>query len=553
MELYNGFSYDGWTRILNDPYYEKSLKKTVEIADTYIVNPPSRHTFSSMHLFVQTGDRRIFEESYNDLKGRVEILFMAYLITKNEKYLPHLCDAIWDVCNMESWGLSAHVPETESLDKRRCWLELCSCHIGRLFGEILMLISDILPELIVRRMKKEVRERIIESFEKYDFWWYTSENNWSSVCISGVLASYIYVADKDETLKMLPKMQKSAECYLKGFDSEGCCKEGYGYWGYGFRYFCLFAELLRNFTNGKINYFENPKVHAIAKFQEHMSINDKECIRFSDADAAFNPPLPLTHFLKKIYADVQIPSIPAPNNPLSLHEYFWCEPKFEHSDMRPQSHIFHENQWFIYRGEKYNFVCKAGSNSEPHNHLDVGSFMISSGGAVSFTDPGTAEYTRQYFDQSTRYNIAGPAARSHSVPIIDGSYQIKSSKKSQIFKQTPEEYAFSMEGAYNVDSLKTFKRHFICEKEKVIMIDSYVFSSMPKSIKERFVTLNEPIVETGKIRVKNTTLSFNPDKYSVSVTTETITRKSGKEELIYMIDLSVSDLSLNTEVTVEFY
>ena len=124
MELYNGFSYERWNKILKDPYYAASLSKIIEIAESYILNPPQRHTFSSMHLFVQTGDRRKFESSYNELKGRVEMFFMAYLISNDKKYIPHLCDAIWDVCNMESWGLSAHVPENEPLDKRRCWLEL---------------------------------------------------------------------------------------------------------------------------------------------------------------------------------------------------------------------------------------------------------------------------------------------------------------------------------------------------------------------------------------------------------------------------------------------
>ena len=501
---------------------------------------------------MQTGDRRKFESSYNELKGRVEMFFMAYLISNDKKYIPHLCDAIWDVCNMESWGLSAHVPENEPLDKRRCWLELCSCHVGRLFGEIIVLISDVLPEIIVRRMKNEVRERIIDSFQKYDFWWYTSDNNWSSVCISGVLASYIYVTDKSETLKMIPKMQSCAEYYLKGFDDEGCCKEGYGYWGYGFRYFCMFAELLRNYTDGEINYFENPKVHSIAKFQEYMAINDKECVRFSDADSKFNPPLPLTHFLKKIYPDLEIPSIPAPSTPLSLYEYFWCEPEFKGSHMNPKSHIFHETQWFIHRGEKYNFACKAGKNREPHNHLDVGSFMISSLGSVTFTDPGCAEYTRQYFDQSTRYDIPGPAARSHSVPIINGKYQVVSDVKSQIYVENPDEYAFSMEGAYDEATLKSLTRHFICERKRIVMKDKYTFLEMPESITERFVTLKEPILENGKVRVENTTLRFNPDKFSVSIKTEEIKRKSGAKELIYMIDLSVLKPMLNTEITVEF-
>ena len=68
-----------------------------------------------------------------------------------------------------------------------------------MFGEILALVGEEnLPEIIVRRMKSEVRERIIESYKRRNGWWSTATSNWAAVCICGVLGSYIYFAEKEE-------------------------------------------------------------------------------------------------------------------------------------------------------------------------------------------------------------------------------------------------------------------------------------------------------------------------------------------------------------------
>ena len=108
--------------------------------------------------------------------------------------------------------------------------------------------------------------------------------------------------------------------------------------------------------------------------------------------------------------------------------------------MHPKNKIFHDAQWFIYRSEPYNFVCKAGYKNEPHNHNDVGSFMVSKGGKVTFTDPGTGEYTRQYFN-AERFTILEPSSRSHSVPIINGCYQsFGVNEKADIFVEKENEY-----------------------------------------------------------------------------------------------------------------
>ncbi len=553
MKLYNGFTEEKWQRIKTDPYFEKTVSAIIKRADGYLNTPPAEIKYTDLHLFVLTGDRSQYETAYTNLRSRVSMFHLAYMLTEREEYLEALSNAIWTLCNLESWALPAHVSENEDMMVRRSWLELVSCNVGRMLGEVYATVGDKLPELVRRRIEFEVRERIFKGYESRSYGWSEGASNWSAVCIVGVLGAYLYIATPEEIEAQIPNMCKSADAYLRGFDDEGCCKEGYGYWHYGFIHFCMFAEMLKNYTNGKIDYFAIPKVHAIAKFQENMAINDKECIRFSDCSGQFAPDPSISHFLKGIYSDVQIPSIPAPTASISELTYLiWINPDLKDSTMCPKSMIYHESQWFIYRSEGYNFVCKAGSNDEPHNHNDVGSFMISKGGRVTFTDPGTGKYTRQYFNPAERYFNLEPSARSHSLPIIDGQLQIKKSGKSKIYKEGEREYAFSMENGYDIPNLKSLTRHFVCEDDGVVLTDSFVFENEPKSIVERFISLIEPVIEDGRVTVGDSVLTYDTAIFDIKLSSEISVRKNDTREPVYMVDLVAKELKKNVTFTFKF-
>jgi len=550
MKLYNGFTKEKWQRIKTDEYFAPLRSSTVTLAQKYISEPPAQIKFSEMHLFVTTGDRATYHRAIANLRSRIYTIFLAYMFTDDEAYIDPLCDAIWNFCDLESWALPAHVKEELPIDVRRSFVDISSSNAARRIAEIYAVMGDKLPPLVRRRIEYELRERIIRGYEDRDYHWKRVTNNWSAVCIAGVLGVYLYIATPEEIEAQLPAMQQTVGCFLDGFDDDGCCKEGYSYWLYGFKHFCLYAELIYNYTDGRINYFDMPKVHAIAKFQENMAINETDAVRFSDAKKEFKPDVALSHFLKNKYSDVQIPSLTVPESPMEFTEVLWIDPDLKDCKMNPESHIYHDSQWFIYRSEAYNFVCKAGSNNEPHNHNDVGSFMISKGGAVSFTDPGAGAYTRQYYSKTERYNVLEPSARAHSLPIINGIFQVKKDVKSTIYKEYEREYAFSMENGYEISTLKTLTRHFICEDSAVVLNDSFVFTEKPTSVVERFVTLIEPRVEKGRVFVENSILEYNPDLFDVSINTDICHRTGGVEEVLYMVDLCAK--KTDTEMTFTF-
>ncbi len=552
------FNDEKWEQVRTHPYYAKLRENNLTLAERYINTTPKERKFSELHLYVTTGNREIYQRVQSEYESRMTTFFLAYMITLDEKYLVHLADAIWSVCDMESWSIPAHVREDLSIAERRRNLDLCSTIIGFRMSEIVYFLGDKLPELVVRRARAEIRYRIIDSYKDATtkrYWWLKSTNNWSAVCIAAVLCTYMYAAEKWELDTQLPRMIDSAECYLSGFADDACCAEGYGYWNYGFSFFCVFASMLNEYTEGKINYFENEKVKKIARFQEKITLNEHQCVSFSDGGLEFRPYAWLSHFLKGVYPDLRIPSTPASVGGASPMRYvLWQNPDMTESSLNasePVSMSFEDTQWFIYRCNEYAFACKGGSNDEPHNHNDIGSFIVSKGGEVSFVDPCGGEYTQQYFS-AKRYEYTVTSSRGHSVPIINGQLQVTGKQKAKITAHTDTRYAFDMECGYGLSYLRRLNRDFVMEKYGVTLTDTYELDTDPESITERFVSLCPITVEKGRALCGNSVLLYDADLYDVSLKSEEVSRTGGRLETVYMLDLSVRKPSRNMTLVFKF-
>lgn len=554
--MFAAFNEKKLKEIRTHDYYANLRKKVIKAADEYMKTEPPIIKFSMIHLYVTTGNREQFEAVHSNYQARLQCYFLAYIITEDEKYIEPLADIIWNICDFESWSIPAHVKETLPIVVRRRNLDLCSCLLGHRLAEVLCYMGNKLPEVVYRRAKEEITYRIIDSFADYsdkEFWWYKVTNNWASVCISGVLGAYLCLADDDKIKEQLPRMIEIADHYLEGFEDDGCCVEGYSYWDYGFSYFCIFADLLRTYTNGEIDYFKNEKVHKIAMFQQNVLLNEKECISFSDSPTKFNPSAWLSHFLKGVYPDMQLPELPtecSAHGSSHLRMVFWTNPDVPTSAIKPMSHIFHNAEWFLYHGDGFAVAAKAGHNSEFHNHNDVGSFIISKNSKVTFCDLGVGEYTRDYYSDK-RYNIFLPSARAHSVPIINGEYQVEGKRKGGVIIEKENRFKLYMHNGYVIDTLKTATRDIECLHDGVRITDDFEFTEMPTSLSEHFVSLLPIEERDGRIVCGDSVLHYDNDLFDISFGTEIADRKGGKKDTVYYVDLTAKKLDKTMKFTIE--
>ena len=67
-------------------------------------------------------------------------------------------------------------------------------------------------------------------------------------------------------------------------------------------------------------------------------------------------------------------------------------------------------------------ALKGGNNGENHNHNDVGSYVVVSGGRAVLLDPGSEIYTARTFSRD-RYESPVLSSFGHPVPLVAGRLQ----------------------------------------------------------------------------------------------------------------------------------
>lgn len=529
-----------WDRIKKNAYHEGIVRETRACAARYLSEPISELAFGDFELFFTTGDRDTFERQYFDRRGRLSRLCTAYLLDGGDETLAALEDAIWALCGEYTWCLPACLGNIDIMDRRAMVealdkgftgaspreharvIDLFAAETGFAIAEALSLVGEKMHPLVVDRAKKEILRRIIEPYMEINtpFHWESGTGNWTAVCAGSVGGAAIYTVSDDAALaSILRKVTDSMERYLSGFTSEGVCTEGIGYWDYGFTFFMCFAELLCQRTGGRVDIMMGERQKTIAMFIQRCRVHDNLFPMFSDAwpNVTFN--MGLFEHLHRKFPEVEVPPDGHRRGAEDDHTYRFCSfirdfvwaegvktPREAGGDER-----FDEAQWMLSRSSKAPgtaFLAKGGSNGEPHNQNDVGSFHLYIGGELIFPDLGAGEYTRQYFGPE-RYELFNPGSQGHSVPIVSGQYQ-KTGKCYACKDYTSfaegglAGVSMDIAGAYGVDGLRSLKRTMRFDKDHCVfsLEDAYDMECAAPVI-ERVIlaSTTRPEVSGGEVRV----------------------------------------------------
>ena len=195
-KIFKEFNDEKWEQVRTHPYFAEYKENVIKKAAEFMEKEPPVLKFSILHRYAVDGNREVYEGMYENYFSRLQCFFAAYMITNDGMYLVPLADILWNICDMESWSIPAHVAENLPISERRSNLDLCSTIAGFRVAEVLHFIGDKLPELVVRRAMAELRYRVIDSYARATtkrYWWLKAENNWSAVCIGCFIAIMVLV------------------------------------------------------------------------------------------------------------------------------------------------------------------------------------------------------------------------------------------------------------------------------------------------------------------------------------------------------------------------
>jgi hypothetical protein len=524
-------------------------------------------TFSMWNEFQSSGNRLIFENAYFLRRKQLFSLVLSYLSEDDDKLIPVIEEKLWEWCELYSWELPAHFNMSKEAIKSgksnpEHTVALFAAESAFFFAEILYIIGDKLHELLVLRLENEIKRRVITPYKEGAFWWEDAKMNWSSVCAGSVGAAAIYlIKDNEELALILERVIKSMDAFVGAFDEDGLITEGLDYWSYGFSFFVYFSELLKERTNGSISLLnENEKIKKIAQLPQILQFPSNAFVNFSDAASKkWTGDYGLFSRLEKVL-NIKGYNYPEENNIFKDHTYrwaimvrklfWWSEDSIsEKSEVKTGMFLFSESQWLVDRRETESnefvaFAAKGGHNDEPHNHNDLGQFILHYHGHPIFIDIGAPEYLKQYFRNETRYDSLAASSIGHSVPIINKKPQMYGrDRHTELLscEEIDEKTYFNLQikEAYSCEELLSCERAFIWDYKnlQLILKDSFKFNKTDNEIQEVFISEIKPKqVESGVILIETdkccTELIYNT-KLECTIEKCSYNNHSGREAIIY--------------------
>lgn len=546
--------------------FREQYKNQVKIlADQMRDEPLPALTEDLFALFETTGNRLQYENVYFRRRKFLAVYGIAVCMFQRQEDVKKLAKVMEDICAEECWALPAHVNRKTDA-AWRVTVDLFASETAQALAELVSFVNVLLPK--EHRLPKELCIRVRDEIERRVFapffssspnygCWECSDHNWNAVCVGSIGSACIYLMEGKEEERLsgcLRRLCHSLAFYLDGFKDDGACMEGIGYFTYGMTYFVGFAEQLLHYSKGAINLFDNEKMRRIACFQQKMYFQSGKTVSFSDGEQAAKFRMGLTSFLARQYPEVRLPSassvdmgdsfvseLPVQGCLLAadfesdscyrfmglLRDYIWTEElptsgspqnisgtagtalPDDGSLMKRTSDARHDilpdAQWSICESAVGTAMAvKGGTNGEPHNHNDVGSFFYLAGDEFLLTDLGAGEYTKDYFGEG-RYHILCNSSLGHSVPIIGGSGQKAGAEyKASEFRAdgngtTLVEFA----GAYERGAVNRLVRetHFDLDTGVLTVLDAYDIPEETDSFTEQLVTQGEVSIAEHKVRI----------------------------------------------------
>lgn len=509
--------------VRNKPLYADFINKQLKFWDEKIEGQPIESLkYTEYKLYGVTGNRNIYEKSYFLRRCQLGVATVLSLIYPEEqKYIDYLHNLTFAILNEFTWCLPAHQPELLS-NTQKDYIDLFCCETGTAMAEVYALLGDRLAPLLRARIEKETEERIIRPFidkPRFPWWRVNYTGNWAAVCAGsiGMTAMLVHPECFDE---IKGEISEILERFLSGFSECGMCDEGTHYWGYGFGHFVAYADMVRIFTNGEIDYFKRDRVKDIATYIQRSFLSGQTAISFSDCPRNGTYYFGTVHKLKAEYPDdvkVYSPDFGTytdgcgrfcffTRSVIWLNEDYYFNPDEDNFSSEFYDHDF---QWLIKRTPNFGFAAKAGNNEEHHNHNDVGSFIVAKEGRQVFADLGGGTYNKQYGISELRYRQSEAASFYHSLPII-GAYGQRYGVQYKAVDVKYENGVFEqdMAPAYALPDLKSLKRSFTVTEDTVTVHDAFDYEGN-ETIIERFVLLDKAELSDGVIKTKNTVATFD--------------------------------------------
>ncbi len=442
--------------------------------------------------YSENGNRSRYEARWFAREKMFETLVSAEIAEGKGRFLPKIEKMLAAFCDQKSWVFPAHDGMVRGhngnlLGKAQS-VDLFASELAAHIACAVSGLRNRLDPALVRRVKDEAERRIFAPIRRdirfyatqggspkgapfcgYH-WWIDGKSNWNAVCWDNVVCAALgLIDDAADRALFVDGAVKSVDCYLAGFNDDGYCSEGMGYWNYGFGHHMRMGLLLRAVSDGRIDIFTRPIQHRIADYARNYELLPGVSPAFADGNGA--PTRRNLELSKSIWPDVD-------RRPSAISEF-------------PDGQV-----WLFRAPAGLSVAFKGGHNGEQHNHNDVGSYYLVDCGRFVSGDPGNEQYSRRTFS-AQRYESPVINSYGHPVPVVGGELQKTGARYGakvveRVFGEKECRISLELKGAYGAKTLKSLVRTFIWDRagEKFTVKDRFEFTE-PTTFEDPYLAYAE--------------------------------------------------------------
>jgi hypothetical protein len=511
-----------WNSLAETPSGKTYLKKALSFLDKKPEVPISDEIYRRANI---EGNRGIYKPRYYRTMECLEHFILAECLENKGRFLTQINTFSQAILNMKSWVHPNHDDnENGILEGKRVSIDLGA----RRFGSVLALAENLLGtklELVLRiQITEQLQTRIIHSYLKScevldkNNKWIKSTSNWNSVCTSGsVFVSIAISKSEEERLAAIGCALNSMKHYLSGFGQDGYCSEGVGYWRYGFGHYLYLAQILKDYTNGKIDLFEshNPeKLKNVADFPENFHIQNDLYAPFADGSSIvknnegnFAYVLAAKQYgIKKPTENILDQAVEQLIVWKNISDFSTRVEDDTEEVLKASYSYFDDFGMVISRGGQkvpFSIAMKAGHNQENHNHSDVGTYSVLLGKDIITGDIGAPSYRAGAFSPNNKAR----SSWGHPVPRINNTLQSNGRKfegkiTNTSFDENRDKVEMDIKAAYELADLNSLTRYFVNNKSGIgyISIKDTFVADKPVSFGTAIMTFSEiEIVSTNTL------------------------------------------------------
>lgn len=523
-------------------------------------------TVTSYLDFARKGIRRPNDLHIAERYSTLADLMFGELIEGKGRFLDQIADGVWSLCEQSTWVATAHIywqlSGTAVPDIDRRTIDLSGGMTANTLAWAYYFFKEDLGKLsptIPQRLRAELNRHTLDVYLNRDdmFWLGFREgaqvNNWNPWCNFNVLTTALLVEENPERrAAIVKKTMRSVDQFINFFKPDGGCEEGPSYWTHAAGMMNNYLEVLKGYSQGKIDLFGEQRIKNIGLYIANAHIDSLYFVNFADAEAKASPGAATVFRYGRNIADSTMMRFGSylgtltgfVENPLSGTMDQRLKTAFIYKDMcaaRPVAPLY-RSVWMdgievaVARteggsAEGLTLAAKGGYNAESHNHNDVGSFILYVDGQPVMVDAGVGTYTAATFDHR-RYTIWMMQSEFHNLPVINGFGQKDGGRyRSRNVKHTDNgrvmNFSLDMAGAYPAEAAcRSWVRDYRFDRRRntVTLTDTYDLSEVEGPVALNFLTCGTVASGRGGVEIqsgdKTLRMAFDLSKYEL--TTEAV-------------------------------